>query len=135
MSNYVDTLLIIYLHKKFWKNWVSKTFNQALLTKNGWRLISNPDSLWAKLLKAKYFPNLDFLASEKSPKSFYLWSSLVWGKELLVHGIGCELSNGRNTLAWRDNWIPFHNFFKSYVNKSDQFSGYSFESYRLTNKS
>jgi hypothetical protein len=36
-------------------------FNEALLAKQGWRLMTNPDSLISKVLKAKYFPKCHFL--------------------------------------------------------------------------
>jgi hypothetical protein len=32
-------------------------FNQALLVRQAWRLIQYPDSLCAKLLKVRYYPN------------------------------------------------------------------------------
>lgn len=36
-------------------------FNLALLAKQRWRLLTNPDSLLARVLEAKYYPHGNFL--------------------------------------------------------------------------
>jgi hypothetical protein len=41
-----------------------KLFNLALLARQGWRLLQNPESPSAKILKARYYPYNDFLQSE-----------------------------------------------------------------------
>jgi len=38
-----------------------EVFNLALFAKQGWRLLSNPDSLVARIMKEKYHPRVDFL--------------------------------------------------------------------------
>ena len=54
-------------------------FNQALLSKQGWRLIQNPDGLCTRVLKSKYCPNGELLdtvfASDASP----VWRAIEFG--------------------------------------------------------
>lgn len=38
-----------------------QSFNLALLAKQGWRMLINPDSLLTRIFKARYFPNSSFL--------------------------------------------------------------------------
>ena len=45
-----------------------KAFNLALLTKQGWRLQTNTNSLVYCVLKARYFPHCDFLHAELGSK-------------------------------------------------------------------
>lgn len=42
-----------------------KDFNVALLAKQGWKMVMEPQAFWAQLLKSKYFPNGDFLQASK----------------------------------------------------------------------
>jgi hypothetical protein len=71
-----------------------KCFNQALLARQAWRLIQFPDSLVARLLKAKYYPNGDMvdtvLPSETSPT----WRAIEYGLELVKKGIIWRVQSG-----------------------------------------
>jgi hypothetical protein len=81
-------------------------FNQALLARLAWRLIQNPTSLCARVLKARYFPhgnNLDIVFSaDPSP----VWKGVEHGLELLKHGIISRIGDGKSTQILRDQWIP-----------------------------
>jgi hypothetical protein len=56
------------------------TFNLAVLAKQSWRLISNPDFLCAQVLRAKYYLHGDFL-KEVGPKngSSFTWQIVIAG--------------------------------------------------------
>jgi hypothetical protein len=62
----------------------------AMLPKQGWRLLQNPDSLCARILKAKYFPNTGVLETKAREGYSYTWRSRMMGVETLNHGINLE---------------------------------------------
>ncbi|KAL6208458.1 hypothetical protein ACLB2K_019407 [Fragaria x ananassa] len=65
------------IHFKSWDDfWKSKSaggigfkdlavFNKALLAKQCWRLVKNPNSLWCHFLKGRYFENSSFVHAKK----------------------------------------------------------------------
>ncbi|KAL5565122.1 hypothetical protein UlMin_028286 [Ulmus minor] len=87
-------------------------FNQALLAKQGWRLIRNPDSLVGKVLKACYFPNGDFLNARKGKHASLVWRSLVWVREIIERGSRWRVGSGRNIDIFKDRWLPEPSNFK-----------------------
>ena len=40
-------------------------FNIALLAKQSWRLMIEPEALWARVLKGVYFHDKDFIEAKK----------------------------------------------------------------------
>ncbi|XP_071680384.1 uncharacterized protein [Lolium perenne] len=81
-------------------------FNQAMLGRQAWRLLTEPDSLCARVLKGRYFPDTDFWNATKPRSSSYTWRSILFGKELVQAGVRWGIGNGKNTKILHDNWIP-----------------------------
>ena len=54
-------------------------FNLAMLAKQVWRLLSNPDTLCARVLRAKYYPDGNLLKAGPKKGSSFMWQSIVVG--------------------------------------------------------
>jgi len=54
-------------------------FNLAMLARQGWRLITAPESLCAQVLMAKYYSDGDPLAAQEKPGISYSWRSILRG--------------------------------------------------------
>ncbi|GJS65088.1 hypothetical protein Tco_0679652 [Tanacetum coccineum] len=100
--------LMVYVRRFFWGGFRDfEAFNTALLAKQGWRLLTNPDAFWGRILKGIYFPNSNFLVAKKGSHPSWLWSSLLHGRDLLLHGLRWQVGNGRNIYFWTHKWVPF----------------------------
>ncbi|PNY08539.1 ribonuclease H [Trifolium pratense] len=82
-----------------------RAFNEALLAKQGWRILTEPNSLVAKILKAKYFPHGNFLQATQGKKSSYSWQSIQKASWILKKGCFWLVENGQNINIWEDRWI------------------------------
>jgi hypothetical protein len=81
-------------------------FNQAMLAKQGWRLITKPDSLCAKVLKGKYFHDRDFMTARRKRNSSHIWNAILYGREALSKGLIKRIGDGSSIRVWEDHWIP-----------------------------
>ncbi|KAM1181825.1 hypothetical protein ACFX13_000392 [Malus domestica] len=88
-------------------HWVSKEeFNDAFLAKQCWRLLTEPNSLWARVIKARYFPHCSFWEAKKGARASWAWSSLLSGRELLASGSHWQIMGGDDVRVWVDRWLP-----------------------------
>ncbi|GMI80299.1 hypothetical protein like AT4G29090 [Hibiscus trionum] len=71
-------------------------FNIALLAKQGWRILSNPNCLLARVMKARYFPTSDFMNAGLGSCPSYIWRSIVSFRGQLDKGLGWRVGTGLN---------------------------------------
>lgn len=81
-------------------------FNLALLARQAWRLLQDPSSLSARILKSVYYPNSDILAAEVGSRPSQIWRSICEGRDILKTGLIKRIGDGEDTNIWNDNWLP-----------------------------
>ena len=83
-----------------------KSFDKALLAKQGWCLQMGGNSLVYRVLKAKYFPTCDFINASIRNNPSYTWRSLISAQSLVLEGLRRRVGNGANIRVWPDKWLP-----------------------------
>ena len=82
-------------------------FNLALLTKQAWRILQEPASLSARILKAVHYPGgHDFLDADLGSSPSRIWHSIVNGREVLKEGLIRRIGMRETTTIWTTNWLP-----------------------------
>jgi hypothetical protein len=81
-------------------------FNLAMLAKQGWRLIQNPETLVAKIMRVKYYPNGNFIEADIGRNPSFAWHSIWNSKKLLLKGIIWRVGDGAKIKIWEDPWLP-----------------------------
>lgn len=69
-----------------------------MLAKQAWRILQNPGSLVAEVLKAGNFPRKDFMDAMLGSNPFYVSSSIYEGSELLRLGVRWKVENGEKRI-------------------------------------
>jgi hypothetical protein len=92
-------------------------FNTMMLAKQCWRLMEQPDSLCARVLHAKYYPDGDLLNSKLKSGSSYTWKSVLYGIQIFNRGCIWRVGDGSQIDIWNDPWIPTSPTRKMYTSK------------------
>jgi hypothetical protein len=74
-------------------------FNLALLGKQGWLLITSPNSLCAQVLKGRYYPS-EFMEATVLRTASRPWRAVVAGREALQHGLIKRIGAGHTVSIW-----------------------------------
>ncbi|MCI06094.1 putative ribonuclease H protein, partial [Trifolium medium] len=72
----------------------------AMLAKQGWNIMIKPESLVARMLKARYFPNTSFLDSHLGHNPSYSWRSIWSSRHILATGCRWRIGDGTKGNNW-----------------------------------
>ena len=81
-------------------------FNLARLAQQSWRMLQNPLSLSARILKAVYYPHTDIFGASLGSHPSQIWRAVLDGRDIMVQGLVRGIGDGESTKIWEDNWLP-----------------------------
>ncbi|XP_073129367.1 uncharacterized protein [Henckelia pumila] len=88
-------------------------FNLAMLGKQGWKLINDPNATICRIYKAKYYPTGDFLNANQGNNPSFAWSSIL-ASQVLIRGYRWRIGDGSTINIWKEPWLRDHtNFYVS----------------------
>lgn len=83
-----------------------REFNITLVGKQGWRLITNENSLVSRIFKARYYPRDSFLSAKIGHNPSYVWRNILEAHTLLKWGAVRRVGSWRNISITTDPWLP-----------------------------
>ncbi|KAK3228044.1 hypothetical protein Dsin_007906 [Dipteronia sinensis] len=88
----------------------SKSMNQALLVKTGWRILYNDEGIWCRLLRHKYLNNKYILDPNlaKGIACSSTWKGIAFGAKLVAKGVKWRIDNEAEHLAYMLPWNIVH---------------------------
>jgi hypothetical protein len=76
------------------------SFNLAMLGKQGWKVLTNHDTILYKVFKAKYYPRERFLEANLGHNPSYIWRSIHASQVVVRTGLIWRLGNDMNIHVW-----------------------------------
>jgi hypothetical protein len=77
----------------------------AMVGKQAWKLVSSPESLITRLLKAKYFPQSDYFGASIGYNPSYVWRSIWSAKDMIRRGFQWSIGTGEHIPIWDHPWL------------------------------
>ncbi|CAN1773986.1 hypothetical protein LINPERHAP1_LOCUS12757 [Linum perenne] len=81
-------------------------FNQALLAKQCWRILNNPNLILSRVLQAKYFDGGTILKARVGSRSSLGFQGLLYGLDLLKIGLWWQVGSGFLLHPLLVIWVP-----------------------------
>lgn len=89
-----------------------KDFNLVMLAKQCWRMLKQPQSLVAKVIKNKYFKNGGLPSAKLGNELSLICRSLLSSIELVKACLIWKVGKGDQIKIWQDKWLPMPTLYK-----------------------
>ncbi len=81
-------------------------FNEALIAKQGRRLLHNHSSLFYRVFKAMFSPSCSWLEANPNQKGSYAWQSIIKSRNVIEKGSRWRIGDGNSAKFWKSRWLP-----------------------------
>ena len=88
-----------------------KEVNQALISKLGWKLHNNLDSLWVNQLQCKYLSTSSFLSPSSHSSPSGIWRGILSSQSIISLGACHRIHKHSPLNIWHSPWVPTLPFF------------------------
>lgn len=86
----------------------ASVFNKAAMAKLAWKIISEPDNWWVKLVKLKYLRTHNLFSVPKKNGHSLAWKGILDARSLIQEGMHWLVGFGSPINLWTFNWcFPF----------------------------
>ncbi|XP_071917065.1 uncharacterized mitochondrial protein AtMg00310-like [Coffea arabica] len=82
-----------------------EAFNETLLAKQLWRIISSLNLLMSKVMRAKYLTDLKALETHPPQSASWTWRSIQSAWNLIQKGLWKRVGDGEQVNIWKDRWV------------------------------
>lgn len=85
---------------------LARQANAAFLTKLGWRILTEPNALWVRVLRHKYCQgrcDVDMFVPKHGMSN--VWAGITENAKVLGEGMRVAVGNGLKTLFWDHKWV------------------------------
>ena len=83
----------------------TEAINKAFQCKLARKILTNEDSIWVRVMRAKYLKQQNFLLCPKKASDSPVWKSILSCRPLLRKGMVWKVGNGNEISFLYDNWI------------------------------
>ncbi|KAL4299958.1 hypothetical protein AHAS_Ahas17G0152900 [Arachis hypogaea] len=79
--------------------------NLSHLAKQTWRILTNPEAIWVRILKMVYFFNNSFWEARVHKGASWVWRSILEGRNFFRRKESWSIGDGSKVEVWGDNWV------------------------------
>jgi hypothetical protein len=80
-------------------------FNMAMVAKQGWNFMMKPNTLVARIYKARYFPKSTIFESHLGNNPSFAWRSIWKSRKVLMNGCRWKIGNGIKIKVMGQPWL------------------------------
>ena len=77
--------------------------NQAFQSKLGWKIVTNQNSIWVRIMRNKYLRHQEFFSVQSKQGDSMVWKNILKCRNPIRQGIIWTVGDGTEISFWQDN--------------------------------